>query len=83
MCGHKKVGHQLQSLFKLSKFYEGTWFFSLPDQNGNVHSLADYAGSWLVVYFTRRMTRQGTQEACDFRDAYSILLEKGKNSGNF
>ena len=52
--------------------------FSLPDQNGNVHSLADYAGSWLVVYFYPKDDTPGcTQEACDFRDAYSILLEKG------
>lgn len=52
--------------------------FSLKDQDGNVHSLADYAGSWLVIYFYPKDDTPGcTQEACDFRDAYSVLLEKG------
>jgi len=52
--------------------------FELPDQDGKVHSLADYAGSWLVIYFYPKDDTPGcTQEACDFRDAYSVLLEKG------
>ena len=25
--------------------------FSLKDQEGNVHSLSDYRGEWLVLYF--------------------------------
>jgi thioredoxin-dependent peroxiredoxin len=25
--------------------------FSLPDQDGKIHKLSDYAGKWLVVYF--------------------------------
>lgn len=52
--------------------------FELPDQDGNVHSLADYAGSWLVIYFYPKDDTPGcTREACDFRDSYSVLLEKG------
>lgn len=52
--------------------------FELPDQDGKVHSLADYAGSWLVIYFYPKDDTPGcTQEACDFRDAYSVLLDKG------
>ena len=52
--------------------------FSLSDQNGIIHSLADYAGSWLVIYFYPKDDTPGcTREACDFRDSYSILLEKG------
>ena len=25
--------------------------FKLPDQNGKVHSLSDYKGKWVVLYF--------------------------------
>ena len=25
--------------------------FSLPDQDGKMRTLADYAGKWLVLYF--------------------------------
>ncbi|MBP9797905.1 thioredoxin-dependent thiol peroxidase [Candidatus Woesebacteria bacterium] len=51
--------------------------FSLQDQDGNVHSLADYAGSWLVIYFYPKDDTPGcTQEACNFRDSYTILLDK-------
>jgi thioredoxin-dependent peroxiredoxin len=28
--------------------------FSLPDQNNNIHSLNDYVGKWLLIYFYPR-----------------------------
>jgi thioredoxin-dependent peroxiredoxin len=44
--------------------------FSLQDQDGTVHSLADYKGNWLVLYFYPKDDTPGcTVEACNFRDA--------------
>lgn len=43
--------------------------FSLPDENGKMVSLNDYAGKWLVVYFYPKDDTPGcTKEACDFTD---------------
>lgn len=43
--------------------------FSLPDQDGTVHTLADYAGKWVVLYFYPKDDTPGcTLEACSFRD---------------
>ena len=41
--------------------------FSLPDQHGKTHRLADYAGRPVVLYFYPKDDTPGcTQEACDF-----------------
>jgi peroxiredoxin Q/BCP len=41
--------------------------FRLPDQNGKTHSLADYAGRWLVLYFYPKDDTPGcTTQACEF-----------------
>ena len=43
--------------------------FTLPDQNGTIHSLADYTGKWVVLYFYPKDNTPGcTKEACSFRD---------------
>lgn len=43
--------------------------FSLPDQADRTHTLADYAGRWLVLYFYPKDDTPGcTTEACNFRD---------------
>ena len=43
--------------------------FSLPDENGEMVSLSDYAGKWLVVYFYPKDDTPGcTKEACDFTE---------------
>jgi len=43
--------------------------FTLPDENGKMVSLSDYAGKWLVVYFYPKDDTPGcTKEACDFTD---------------
>jgi peroxiredoxin Q/BCP len=43
--------------------------FNLQDQNGEWHTLADYRGQWLAVYFYPRDDTPGcTKEACNFRD---------------
>jgi len=44
--------------------------FSLPDQHGTVHSLADYAGRPVVLYFYPKDDTSGcTKEACTFQAA--------------
>jgi peroxiredoxin Q/BCP len=43
--------------------------FKLPDQNGQVHTLEEYKGKWLVLYFYPKDQTPGcTTEACEFRD---------------
>ena len=43
--------------------------FSLPDQEGTKHSLADYAGRPVVVYFYPKDDTPGcTKESCAFQD---------------
>lgn len=43
--------------------------FDLPDQYGDRHTLDDFDGRWLVVYFYPKADTPGcTTEACNFRD---------------
>jgi peroxiredoxin Q/BCP len=43
--------------------------FELPDQDGNVHKLADYAGKNVVLYFYPKALTSGcTVQACGVRD---------------
>ena len=43
--------------------------FKLQDQNAEWHSLADYRGQWLAIYFYPKDDTPGcTTEACNFRD---------------
>ncbi len=52
--------------------------FSLPDQNNNVHALAQYAGKWVIVYFYPKDATPGcTKEACNFRDGRQVLKDAG------
>ncbi len=51
--------------------------FSLPDQNGNMHTLSDYKGKWVIVYFYPKDDTPGcTREACGFRDVSLVFKEK-------
>lgn len=66
--------------------------FSLKDQDGKTHKLADYAGKPVVIYFYPKDDTPGcTKESCEFRDnlphfrkskaavfGVSILDEKSK-----
>ena len=48
--------------------------FELLDQHGNTHSLEDYKGQWVILYFYPKNDTPGcTQEACEFRDDYKVL----------
>ena len=43
--------------------------FALPDQHGKVHSLSDYAGQPVVLYFYPKDDTPGcTKESCAFQD---------------
>lgn len=52
--------------------------FSLRDESGTEHMLADYKGTWLVLYFYPKDDTPGcTIEACSLRDARDDLAELG------
>lgn len=52
--------------------------FDLPDSQGKHHTLADYRGQWLVLYFYPKDDTPGcTTEACGFRDNYATLQQQG------
>ena len=52
--------------------------FNLPDQTGTPHTLKQYAGQWLVLYFYPKDDTPGcTQEACSFRDDLRKLTALG------
>lgn len=52
--------------------------FTLLDQNEMSHSLSDYAGRWVVLYFYPKDDTPGcTTEACEFRDARDAIAEYG------
>ena len=52
--------------------------FSLPDQNGNMHTLSQYKGKWVVLYFYPKYATPGcTKEACSFRDGREFLENSG------
>jgi peroxiredoxin Q/BCP len=43
--------------------------FRLQDQSGDWHSLSDYRGKWVVLYFYPKDNTPGcTTQACEFRD---------------
>ena len=45
--------------------------FTLPDQAGKSHSLTDYRGKWLLLYFYPKDNTPGcTKEACALRDSF-------------
>ncbi len=52
--------------------------FTLPDQNGEMRSLSDYAGQRVILYFyPKDMTAGCTKQACAFAELYPQLREKG------
>ena len=52
--------------------------FTALDQDGNSISLSDYKGKQLIVFFYPKASTPGcTLEACNLRDNYELLQEKG------
>ena len=69
--------------------------FTLLDENQNPHTLSDYRGKSVVIFFYPKDNTPGcTREACNFRDDYSayeklntvifgISADSSKSHGNF
>ena len=52
--------------------------FQLPDQNGEMHSLEEYRGKKVVLYFYPKDNTSGcTKQACGFGQLYPRFQEKG------
>jgi thioredoxin-dependent peroxiredoxin len=52
--------------------------FRLQDQNGNWHSLSDYKGQWIALYFYPKDDTPGcTTQACSFRDNVFAFKKEG------
>lgn len=52
--------------------------FTLTDATGAQHSLQDYKGKWVILYFYPKDDTPGcTVEACSLRDARDTLAELG------
>ncbi len=52
--------------------------FTLLDQNGKSHTLSQYLGKWVVLYFYPKDDTPGcTKEACNFRDSTKELQKLG------
>lgn len=50
--------------------------FTLPDETGNLHTLSQYRGRAVVLYFYPKDDTPGcTTEACNFRDDYSAYQQ--------
>lgn len=52
--------------------------FSLPDQNGNIHTLEEYKGKKLILYFYPKDNTPGcTKQACGYSERLPQFTEKG------
>ena len=52
--------------------------FELPDQNGVMHTLEEYRGKMVILYFYPKDNTPGcTKQACGFSERYPLFLEKG------
>ena len=52
--------------------------FELPDQNGKMHSLKEYRGKKVILYFYPKDNTSGcTKQACGFSERYPQFTEKG------
>ena len=52
--------------------------FTLPDDEGRMHTLSEYRGKPVVLYFYPKDNTSGcTKEACGFRDDYSVYRDVG------
>lgn len=52
--------------------------FALPDQNGIMHTLEEYKGKKVILYFYPKDNTPGcTKQACGFSERYPQFTEKG------
>lgn len=67
-----------QSLAQQVSAGEAAPDFELIDQDGNQHSIEDYRGKWVALYFYPKDNTPGcTTQACEFRD--NIFAFKSAN----
>lgn len=51
--------------------------FELPDKNGDVHTLSEFKGKKVILYFYSRDNTSGcTKQACGFGELYPQFVEK-------
>lgn len=51
--------------------------FQLPDQDGTMHTLSEFAGKKVILYFYPKDNTPGcTKQACGFSELYPQFLEK-------
>jgi peroxiredoxin Q/BCP len=51
--------------------------FTLEDAGGNTHTLKDYQGKWVLLYFYPKDDTPGcTKEACSIRDSFSLFKKQ-------
>lgn len=62
----------MNDIIKLGNFWDVVGpDFSLSDQDGNIRTLADYKGKWVLLYFYPKDFTSGcTVEACSIRDNF-------------
>ena len=78
VLGKNKLSLFLPPFLRYTLYMKQAPDFSLQDQDGKTHSLADYAGKWLVLYFYPKDDTPGcTTEACNFRDERDAIAEFG------
>lgn len=64
--------------FLMLKLHTKAPAISLQDQNGVIHTLEQYLGKKVLIYFYPKDDTPGcTTEACSFRDNYEALTESG------
>lgn len=52
--------------------------FSLPDQNGDIHTLEEYRGRKVILYFYPKDNTPGcTKQACGYSERLPLFMEKG------
>ena len=52
--------------------------FTLPDQNGELHTLSQYRGKKVILYFYPKDNTAGcSKQACGFAERYPQIQEKG------
>ena len=52
--------------------------FELPDQNGEMHTLEEYRGKKVILYFYPKDNTPGcTKQACGYSELYPMFQDKG------
>ena len=73
-----KINNRNQEEHKMLEVGTKAPSFSLPDQNGQMHSLEEYKGQKVILYFYPKDNTPGcTKQACNFGELYPQFQEKG------